>query len=84
MATKCTTPKVARLPQDIASILDPKTIGYGFNDGPNCMHNIFYNFLASQNQKAMMFFIGSNVLNWPLEAQCSCGGHQICVHELGV
>ena len=29
-------------------------MGYGFDDGPNCSHNAFYDFLASQNQKASM------------------------------
>jgi hypothetical protein len=57
-------------------------MGYGFDDGPNCTHNAFYDFLASQNQKATMFYIGSNVLNWPLEAQRALAdGHQICIRE---
>lgn len=30
----------------------PNTLGYGFDDGPNCGHNVFYDFLTSQNQKA--------------------------------
>jgi hypothetical protein len=28
------------------------TLGYGFDDGPNCSHNAFYDYLTSQNQKA--------------------------------
>jgi len=56
-------------------------MGYGFDDGPNCTHNAFYDFLASQNQKATMFYIGSNVLDWPLEAQRALAdGHEICAH----
>jgi peptidoglycan/xylan/chitin deacetylase (PgdA/CDA1 family) len=57
-------------------------MGYGFDDGPNCTHNAFYDFLASQNQKATMFYIGSNVLDWPLEAQRALAdGHEICARE---
>jgi peptidoglycan/xylan/chitin deacetylase (PgdA/CDA1 family) len=56
-------------------------MGYGFDDGPNCSHNAFYDFLASQNQKATMFYIGSNVMDWPLEGQRGIAdGHEICVH----
>jgi len=57
-------------------------MGYVFDDGPNCTHNIFYNYLASQNQKATMFYIGSSVLDWPLEAQRALAdGHEICARE---
>ncbi|KAI0067440.1 glycoside hydrolase/deacetylase [Artomyces pyxidatus] len=78
---QCTTPKLAGLPMDIASVPEPKTMGYGFDDGPNCSHNAFYDFLESQNQKATMFYIGSNVMDWPLEAQRALAdGHEISVH----
>lgn len=30
----------------------PRTLGYGFDDGPNCSHNAFYDFLSSNNQRA--------------------------------
>lgn len=33
----------------------PNTLGYGFDDGPNCSHNAFYDYLTSQNQKASVF-----------------------------
>jgi peptidoglycan/xylan/chitin deacetylase (PgdA/CDA1 family) len=57
-------------------------MGYGFDDGPNCTHNAFYDYLSSQNQKATMFFIGSNVLNWPNEARRALAdGHEICARE---
>jgi len=57
-------------------------MGYGFDDGPNCTHNTFYDYLSSQNQKATMFFIGSNVLNWPNEARRALAdGHEICARE---
>jgi hypothetical protein len=59
-------------------------MGYGFDDrdGPNCTHNVFYDYLASQNQKATMFYIGSNVLDWPLEVQrLLADGHEICARK---
>ena len=64
---------------------EPNTMGYAFDDGPNCTHNSFYNFLASQNQKATMMYIGSNVMDWPLEAQRAIAdGHEICARECNV
>ncbi|KAF9039217.1 carbohydrate esterase family 4 protein [Panaeolus papilionaceus] len=80
-ATKCVTPKAQGIPADIAVMPEPRTLGYGFDDGPNCTHNRFYDYLKSQNQKATMFFIGSNVMNWPMEAQRAItDGHEVCVH----
>jgi hypothetical protein len=66
----------------VASIPEPKSMGYGFDDGPNCTHDTFYNYLSSQSQKATMFYIGSSVLDWPLEAQRAIAdGHEICARE---
>ncbi|KAK7441561.1 hypothetical protein VKT23_016554 [Stygiomarasmius scandens] len=78
--SQCTQPKLAGLQPDITAPPEPSTLGYGFDDGPACDHNVFYDFLASNNQKATMFFIGSNVMNYPLEAQRALAdGHEICV-----
>ncbi|KAG7095987.1 hypothetical protein E1B28_006670 [Marasmius oreades] len=78
---QCTTPKHPGIPADIATVPEPLTTGYGFDDGPNCSNNAFYDYLRKNNQKATMFFIGSNVLGWPLEAQRALfDGHEICVH----
>ncbi|OAX33219.1 glycoside hydrolase/deacetylase [Rhizopogon vinicolor AM-OR11-026] len=78
---QCTTPKLAGLPPDLAAVPEPDTLGYGFDDGPNCSHNAFYDYLTQNDQKATMFYIGSNVMNWPLEAQRALAdGHEICVH----
>ena len=67
---------------DEANIPEPLTMGYAFDEGPNCTHNIFYDFLSSQNQKAKMFYIGCNVFDWPLEAQRAIvNGHEICTRE---
>ncbi|KAF8814591.1 carbohydrate esterase family 4 protein [Phlegmacium glaucopus] len=80
--SKCNLPKHSGIPVDISSVPEPHTLGYGFDDGPNCSHNAFYDYLSKQNQKATMFFIGSNVMNWPLEAQRAVtDGHEICVHS---
>ncbi|KAK7043861.1 hypothetical protein VNI00_008026 [Paramarasmius palmivorus] len=81
-AHQCVTPKLAGLPPDISSVPEPLTVGYGFDDGPNCSHNAFYDYLQENNQKATMFFIGSNVMDWPLEAQRAVvEGHEICVRK---
>ncbi|KAF7360610.1 Carbohydrate esterase family 4 protein [Mycena venus] len=66
---QCTTP-------------EPRTLGYGFDDGPNCSHNAFYDYLTEKKQKATMFFIGTNVMWQPLQAlRAALDGHEICVHS---
>ncbi|KAK7039626.1 hypothetical protein R3P38DRAFT_2900824, partial [Favolaschia claudopus] len=80
-SAQCTTPKVAGLKPDISNMPEPNTLGYGFDDGPNCSHNAFYDYLTSKNQKATMYYIGSSVMIWPLQAQRAVtDGHEICVH----
>ncbi|CAA7264451.1 unnamed protein product [Cyclocybe aegerita] len=80
--SKCTNPKVDNVPADVSVMPEPRTLGYGFDDGPNCSHNAFYDYLAQQNQKATMFFIGSNVMDWPLEAARAVNdGHEVCIHS---
>ncbi|KAF8175420.1 hypothetical protein K438DRAFT_1771044 [Mycena galopus ATCC 62051] len=45
-----------------------------------CYDNAFYDCLTARGQLATMFHIGSNVMDWPLEAQRTVAdGHQICV-----
>ncbi|KAJ6459735.1 carbohydrate esterase family 4 protein [Mycena vitilis] len=80
-ASQCTTPKVSGLKPDMADMPEPRTLGYGFDDGPNCSHNAFYDYLTAKNQKATMYYIGSSVMIWPLQAQRAVSdGHEICVH----
>lgn len=78
---KCVTPKHPNLPEDVWQCPEPDTWGLTFDDGPNCSHNAFYDFLKQNNQKATLFYIGSNVMDWPLEAQRGIvEGHHVCVH----
>ncbi|KAI5481781.1 chitin deacetylase, carbohydrate esterase family 4 protein [Pseudohyphozyma bogoriensis] len=83
---KCTTPKLAGLQDDITRCPEPNTWGFTLDDGPNCSHNAvnsgsYYDYLSSIEQKATLFYIGSNVLDWPLEAQRGLDdGHEICAH----
>ena len=80
-ANQCVTPKHDGLPSDLASCPEPDTWGLTFDDGPNCTHNSFYDFLSQNKLKATMFYIGSNVVNWPYQAQRGVvDGHDICVH----
>ncbi|KAJ2956928.1 hypothetical protein NQZ79_g7269 [Umbelopsis isabellina] len=80
-ATGCVTPKVPGVLKDISACAAPDTWGLTYDDGPNCSHNAFYDFLQQQNLKASMFYIGSNVMNWPYGAQRGVrDGHHISVH----
>ncbi|BGO99613.1 Chitin deacetylase [Rhodotorula toruloides] len=79
--TRCTTPKIASLQDDVTKCDEPNTWGLTLDDGPNCSHNAYFDYLNSINQKATLFYVGSNVLDWPLEAQRGLAdGHEICSH----
>ncbi|CAK5262303.1 unnamed protein product [Mycena citricolor] len=78
----CVTPKTPGVDADVASVPEPSTLGYGFDDGPACQHDVFYDFMKEHNQKATFFYIGSNVLSQPLQAQRAIiDGHEVCVHS---
>ncbi|WVR08361.1 hypothetical protein IAU60_005416 [Kwoniella sp. DSM 27419] len=79
---QCTTPAAdLGINADVTTVPEPDTWGLGFDDGPNCSHNAFYDYLRDQGQKATMFYIGSNVMDWPFQAQRALAdGHEICVH----
>ncbi|GAA5989724.1 hypothetical protein JCM11641_002183 [Rhodosporidiobolus odoratus] len=78
---KCTTPKLSGLQKDVVRCPEPDTWGFTLDDGPNCSHNAYFDYLQSVEQKATLFYIGSNVLDWPLEAQRGLSdGHEICSH----
>jgi len=68
---KCDTPKLAGLQPDIIALPEPMTLGYGFDDGPNCSHNAFYDYLSGQKQKASKFllFLSAHFLHWDIDYQ---------------
>lgn len=80
-ATGCTTPRQSKFPADIKDCNEPSTWGLTFDDGPNCSHNAFYDYLKEQKLKATLFYIGTNVIDLPLQAQRGLAdGHDVCVH----
>lgn len=80
-ASQCTKPKHNKIPEDIAVCPEGSTYGLTFDDGPNCSHNAFYDFLKQKKLKASLFYIGTNVATWPYQAQRGLAdGHDICVH----
>ncbi|KAI9264853.1 hypothetical protein BDA99DRAFT_546697 [Phascolomyces articulosus] len=80
-ATTCTIPKHKDTNADIYSCPEPETWGLNFDDGPNCSHNAFYDYLEQNKLKASMFYIGSNVVNWPYGAiRGVIDGHHIAQH----
>lgn len=81
-ASHCTSPSSSiNLAADVIACPEPGTYGYSFDDGPNCTHNALYDAWQQANQKASLMYIGSNVMDWPLEAQRGIvDGHHICVH----
>ncbi|KAI7903099.1 chitin deacetylase 2 [Cokeromyces recurvatus] len=80
-SSQCKTPKTAGINADLYACPEPDVWGLTFDDGPNCSHNAFYDFLQENKQKATMFYIGSNVVNWPYGALRGVrDGHQIAGH----
>jgi len=80
-AGKCTKPKHNNIPTDLTTCSEPDTWGLSFDDGPNCTHNEFYDFLQKNKLRASLMYIGSNVVDWPYQAQRGLAdGHDICVH----
>lgn len=90
-ASGCTIPKAAGLSADIYYCPTPKSWGLTYDDGPYVQADPshpdpfaepnLYNFLAQSNQKASLFYIGSNVVGAPQAAQRALAdGHVICVH----
>ncbi|KAI8142245.1 chitin deacetylase 1 [Fennellomyces sp. T-0311] len=80
-ATTCTVPKHKGVNADIYACPEPETWGLTYDDGPNCSHNAFYDYLEAEKLKASMFYIGSNVVNWPYGALRGVkDGHHIADH----
>lgn len=79
--SRCDTPKHANLPADTTTCPEPDTWGLSLDDGPNCTHNALYDYLQENDYTASLFFIGSNVIDWPFQAQRGLhDGHDIGVH----
>ncbi|KAG0170112.1 hypothetical protein DFQ28_003838 [Apophysomyces sp. BC1034] len=80
-ASTCVHPKLQDVNKDVYYCSEPETWGLSYDDGPNCSHNAFYNFLQEKDLKATMFYIGSNVLDWPYGAMRGIrDGHHIADH----
>lgn len=91
--TNCVKPKVDYLPEDIYYCPRPGDWGLTYDDGPfnppdpsqpendKWAEPNLYNFLTAHNQKATLFYIGSNVVGFPAAAQRAISdGLTICVH----
>ncbi|CAO3614620.1 unnamed protein product [Cunninghamella echinulata] len=91
--TNCVKPKVNYIPEDIYYCPTAGDFGLNYDDGPynpspddkelNAYSEPYlYNFLAkNNNQKASLFYIGSNVVTYPSAAVRALNdGHILCVH----
>ena len=57
-------------------------MGCALDDGPNCTHNIFYNYLSSLKQKVTMLYVWSSVVYWLLEVSAPLRtAVKICARE---
>jgi len=89
--TNCDVPKQTYLPPDIWYCPTPGDWGLNYDDGP-FNQNVstvdapfaepnLYNFLVDHNQTATLFYIGSDVYNFPQAAQRALAdGNVLCVH----
>ncbi|WFD01200.1 hypothetical protein MYAM1_003962 [Malassezia yamatoensis] len=77
----CHKPKHPDLLSDISRCNQQSTWGLTFDDGPYCAHNKLYNFLKDEGIRATLFYIGSNIVNNPYQAQRALvDGHDVCIH----
>jgi hypothetical protein len=86
-ASGCTKSKNPSIPPDIIDCPLPGEWGLTYDDGPLTAdagayaEPHLYDFLAAHNQKAGLFYIGSNVIAAPAAAQRALHSqHTICVH----
>ncbi|KAL9557190.1 hypothetical protein MBANPS3_001493 [Mucor bainieri] len=95
-ANMCTEPKVKYLPPDLYACPTKGDWGLSYDDGPfNLLDEDdddaktenpyaeprLYNFLAHQDLKATLFYIGSNVMTYPAAARRALSdGHTLCSH----
>ncbi|KAF1803748.1 carbohydrate esterase family 4 protein [Mucor lusitanicus] len=95
-ANMCTEPKVKYLPPDLYACPTKGDWGLSYDDGPfNLLDEDdddaktenpyaeprLYNFLAKEDLKATLFYIGSNVMTYPAAARRALSdGHTLCSH----
>lgn len=80
--TNCTWPKDEDLLFPDISSCYYDTIAISIEGGPNCSHNAFYDSMRNTSIYATLFYVGSNVVNWPLQAQRGIvDGHELCVNS---
>ncbi|GAA5799937.1 hypothetical protein EDC94DRAFT_555415 [Helicostylum pulchrum] len=94
-STNCLTPRVSYLPPDIYTCPNKGDWGLNHDDGPFNRYTdsnadkenpyaepALYNFLATHNAYTSLFYIGSNVANYPAAAKRGLNnGHHLCVHS---
>lgn len=83
----CIKSKNPSIPPDVAACPEVGDWGLTYDDGPltseagSWAEPNLYDFLATHNQKAGLFYIGSNVISAPAAAQRALAdGHTLCVH----
>ncbi|KAI9276436.1 hypothetical protein BY458DRAFT_433540 [Sporodiniella umbellata] len=86
-ATGCVVSKNPIIPPDYYRCPNVGEWGLTYDDGPltseagEWAEPNLYDFLATHNQKAGLFYIGSNVIEAPAAAQRALAdGHTLCVH----
>ncbi|KAK4510652.1 uncharacterized protein ATC70_005084 [Mucor velutinosus] len=95
-ASGCTEPKLSYLPPDLYNCPTKGDWGLTYDDGPfNLLDEDdddaktenpyaeprLYNFLAKEDLKATLFYIGSNVMTYPAAARRALSdGHTLCSH----
>ncbi|KAI9480751.1 MAG: hypothetical protein EXX96DRAFT_564053 [Benjaminiella poitrasii] len=87
--SQCTAPKFHDLPSDTKYCKKVGDFGLTYDDGPLLPQNPedvwgeprLYDFLAKHKQTATLFYVGSNVLNFPEAAvRALQSGHTLCIH----
>ncbi|OAD79925.1 carbohydrate esterase family 4 protein, partial [Phycomyces blakesleeanus NRRL 1555(-)] len=92
-ATGCVEPKLDYLPVDIYECPAPGHFGLTYDDGPMVPNKSedsssdsweepdLYKFLNENDQKATLFYVGSNVALYPdIAKRAIDSGHDICLH----
>jgi len=80
-ASNCKIPKHEGLVADLDHCATASTWALSVDDGPSCQHGMLYDAFAQANQRASLYYIGLNVLQYPEAAQNGYNaGHEICAH----